>query len=255
MKLSGVNCPILKAELQMVDRVPVIVTRAEPGARETSRRLKANGILAISSPMLELIGTEEKLPKLDDVAGLLFTSANGVRFFASLSSRRDIPAWCVGPATYAAAKEGGFEISHNADGDGMTLAAYVDRQASPESGKFLHVANSAAAGDVAEYLTRRDFDVLFAPLYEAVPAASLNEDAIAALQREQPALVAIHSAKGAMAFARVTNGIDFRPHTAVAVSEKAALPLSDLNFAQIVWASQPNEDALLETIISVLATL
>ncbi|MEM7005773.1 MAG: uroporphyrinogen-III synthase [Pseudomonadota bacterium] len=246
---------MLKAELQTMDRVPVIVTRADPGARETSRRLKANGIRAISSPMLELARTKVDLPKLDDVAGLLFTSANGIRFFASLSSRRDIPAWCVGPATYAAAQDGGFKTSHNADGDGATLAKYVTRQANPESGKLLHIANSAAAGDVAEYLRCQGFDVLFAPLYEAVPAASLNEDAIAALQREQPALVAIHSAKGAMAFAKATNGIDFRLHAAVTVSEKAALPLSDLNFAQIASASEPNEDALLETIISVVATL
>ena len=83
--------------------LPVIVTRAEPGASETMARLAAMDVTPIASPMLSLARLKADLPDLSAVQHLVFTSANGVRFFTEASTLRAAKAWCVGPSTAAAA--------------------------------------------------------------------------------------------------------------------------------------------------------
>jgi len=144
---------------------PVIITRAEPGNRQTAARLEREGIGHICAPMLTLVASGEKLPSLEGVQGLLLTSANGVRTFCEASTRRDLTAWCVGPATLEAATKAGFARTEHGDGNAADLAALVMEKADKEAGRFVHVANAAAAGKLVNTLRAGGFDVEFAPLY------------------------------------------------------------------------------------------
>lgn len=112
--------------------VPVIVTRAEPGAAETMARLAEAGYRAIAAPMLTLAPLDVTLPDLSGVAHLVFTSANGVRFFASASGKRVAMAWCVGPSTAEAARAAGFAQVHEGRGDAVALAEDILAVLPPE---------------------------------------------------------------------------------------------------------------------------
>lgn len=233
----------------------VIITRADPGVYETLTRLADAGLSALASPMLELGRTCEELPDMAEVTGLLFTSANGVRFFCEASARRDITAWCVGPATHAAAQQAGFISCHNAQGDGTALASLVIAQAAPEAGRLLHIANAAASGNVVVELRNKGFEVEFAPLYEARPRPQLPDAVYDALMARESCLVIVHSAKGAAAFAAASTGISMAGHHLVAVSEKAAGPLRNAGFDQIHLADAPNEEAILAAVFRAYSTL
>ncbi|NWG52209.1 MAG: uroporphyrinogen-III synthase, partial [Hydrogenophilaceae bacterium] len=85
----------------------LLVTRAEPGASETARRIEALGGEAALAPMLSI----RNIPADADTAhaqAVLFTSANGVAAFAAASAARALPVLCVGEATAAAARAAGF---------------------------------------------------------------------------------------------------------------------------------------------------
>src|SRR5207302_7953240 len=99
-----------------------LVTRPIEDAAPLAAALKARGIEAVVVPMMSIwpIGTP---PRLDGIAALLFTSANGVRAFAGLSERRDLPCFAVGPATAAALTEAGFTPVAIAGGHVEALAA------------------------------------------------------------------------------------------------------------------------------------
>ncbi|MEM9667946.1 MAG: uroporphyrinogen-III synthase [Pseudomonadota bacterium] len=241
--------------MSKLEAAPVIITRAEPGAIETQKRLELLGIPTILSPMIELVRTDESLPDLSRFAGVLFTSANGVRFFSDLTDKRNLPAWCVGPATFEAAVQSGFEKRYNANGDGVALADYIIAGAAPDHGPLLHVANSAASGDVASRLREAGFEVVFAPIYEARPAKELSDKAARALSADAPVIVLIHSAKGAKAFESAIGRQNIALNLVVAVSEKAALPLRDLNLMKVEIADTPNEDALIDALVALRATL
>lgn len=226
----------------------VLVTRTAPGCFETAERLEAGGFSAIVSPALDIRPLNTPLPPLDEISGLIFTSANGVRAFCDQSVERDFTAWCVGPATAASAEEAGFRKIRNADGNADDLTNYILRNAVPGDGGLLHIANDAAAGEVVKSLRNADFDAKFAALYTTGPADRLIADAVDALEAGRLGAVLVHSAKGAAGAAPLLAAYGLKNVTLIAISEKAAAPLSQLEWKQIAIASAPNEDALINTL-------
>jgi len=234
---------------------PVIITRAEPGNGQTAARLNGVGLPYICAPMLVITPTETKLPSLEEAQGLLFTSANGVRAFCAASDRRDLTAWCVGPATLTAARTAGFAKLEHADGNADDLADLVRLKANQADGKLLHVANKDAAGNLALSLRSTGFRVEFAPLYAAERVRFAPSGVLEALKSGESCTVLVHSAKGAAAFAGVLEEVDLSAHILVAVSEAAAHPLKGHGFGKIRIAERPNEAALMEALLSAYSAL
>lgn len=225
--------------------LPVIVTRAEPGTSETMARLQAAGYRAIASPMLDLARLNVDLPDLSGIRHLVFTSANGVRFFAEATDARGAKAWCVGPSTAAAVREAGFADVHEGRGDAADLAAGMLAVLPKGTAGVLHVANEAAAGDLVATLRAGGIPADFLALYETRPADELSPEADAVLAAG-PACVLIHSAKGAAAFAWAAGTLD--QAVIIAISEAAARPLQGREVAALHVAAAPNEDALLDAL-------
>ena len=236
--------------------LPVLITRAQPGARETAARVKEFGATPILSPVLQFnLRSDAPLPSADDHSGLVFTSANGVRAFAENGDARHLPAWCVGPATAAAAREAGFESVHESAGNAVDLVNYIAANSIPASAPLLHVANSATKGDLRHGLEARGFTVEFAPLYEMRPADDLSTQGQDLLSFKRPAAVLIHSAKGAERFAQLALTRPTTHLVAAVISDAAARPLKPLSLSTIRVASTPNEDELLYALRSAIATL
>jgi uroporphyrinogen-III synthase len=105
------------------------------------------------------------LPAFDALA---FTSANGVRAFARLSERRDVPVFCVGGRTTEAARDAGFANAVSADGDVAALIDLIESR-TLTSVRLLHSGNETSRGDLAGTLTSRGRTAAFVPTYRAVP--------------------------------------------------------------------------------------
>lgn len=154
----------------------VLITRPKEDSIALERELHGRGIETLLAPMLVIRHREDATIDLKGAQGLLFTSSNGVRAFASLCEERGLTAWCVGDETARTARKAGFGKVHSAAGNVDVLAEYVSAHARPEDGKMIHVAGSVSAGDLASALRATGYSVDRVPLYEAVTATSLNED-------------------------------------------------------------------------------
>ena len=235
---------------------PILITRAEPGASETAARVEALGARAIRSPVLHMNMLETaSLTSPDTLSGLVFTSANGVRAYVERSDHRALPAWCVGPATAAAAQQAGFEQVRESAGNAVDLARFIAAHSRPETRPLLHVANAAAKGDLRRSLETAGFSVAFAALYEMRPAEALAADAREAMAGGQPVLVFVHSAKGAERFAELCAGLSTHALIAIAISQPAAARLAVLDLKALHIAPEPNEDGLFAALPSAIATL
>ena len=236
--------------------IPIIVTRAEPGATETVERLKTRGLTAVLAPMLSLVELpDSKMPEPAELSGVVFTSANGVRTYAARRRDRHLPAWCVGPATARAARDEGFETVHESAGDAMDLANFIAASASPKERPLLHVANAAATGVLRETLTANGYPSVFAPIYEMQPARSLPKPVARLFDEQEACIILVHSEKGAAAFEALTTSRALTNCTGVAISARASQPLERLNLSAIYTADAPNEDGLFAALEIALATL
>lgn len=234
---------------------PVIVTRAEPGLSETCARLTDMGYQALPSPALELIACPDEPLDLAGVTDLIFTSANGIRFFCQRSEERQQTAWCVGPSTARAAREAGFGDVRASSGNSVDLCNFILAHEAPPTGPILHVANAAAAGDVLRRLGDQGLEARFSALYETKPTAQMHKTAQSLLENRQAAILLIHSAKGAAAFRAQAAGLNLSDLTIVAISKAAATPLMGCGARAVVIADAPNEDALIRALETASLTL
>lgn len=175
----------------------VIVTRGQGQAAELSSRLRAAGAESIEVPAIEIQPAadpgplDDALAALDAYDWLIFTSANGVRFFLD---RLDRSPWdlrrlrariaAIGPATRRAVEQLHLKVD-------LMPAEYVAESlleafAGEElKGKRVLLPRAAVARDlVPSELRRRGAFVDVVEAYRSAPPANLPQRARAALDRE-----------------------------------------------------------------------
>lgn len=187
-------------------RPAILVTRPAEDAGSLVAELEGRGYAAVLVPMLRIMQREGARLDLGDVAGLLFTSANGVRAAVraadaqTLAAARRLPVYAVGDATARAAQEAGFAQVDSAGGDVVALAALAAARREPADGLLLHVAGSDVAGDLSALLAAKGFTARRIALYDAVAAQALEPAALAALADGTVAGAVFFSPRTARAF-------------------------------------------------------
>lgn len=94
----------------------LLVLRPEPGASETVRRAREQGLNAVATSLFEVGSLDWSPPDPGSFDGLLVTSANAIRYGGKgLTDLRGLPVYAVGDATAEAAREAGFDIKSVGD--------------------------------------------------------------------------------------------------------------------------------------------
>jgi uroporphyrinogen-III synthase len=221
----------------------ILVTRSEPGASQTAERLRAAGYAAIVEPVFAIESIPVELPDFDALA---FTSANGVREFVKLSSRRDVPVFCVGARTADEALYVGFGNVASADGDVEALGTLIEDRL-PKSARILHTGNEEARGDLTGRLRAAGFTADFVAIFRAVPAPAPGPVLRAHLAGKHGFdAVLVHSPRGAAILADFANGSQAALNVA-AISAAAVAPLAAVA-GRTEIASRPDEQSLLSAL-------
>lgn len=226
----------------------VWITRAEPGASATARRVEAAGLVPLVVPLLEtadLAGAAAELEALPPSAVLAFTSANGVRAFARLTPRRDLKAWCVGTATAGAARLAGFVDVVAGTGDVEALAR--DLLAAPGAAEIVHASAQEPAGDLVGRLAAAGRPARRLAVYaarEARPASARLQEALGAES------ILVHSPRAARILADLLSGRPGPGPRVVGLSPACLAPLRSLDLAGMVAPASPLESDLINLLAS-----
>jgi uroporphyrinogen-III synthase len=217
----------------------VWITRAQPGAEATARRVEALGYTALVDPLLEI---RDLTPTVDltGVAALAFTSANGVEAFAKLTSVRDLPVFAVGEATAQAARAAGFVQAFSADGDVEALAHLLIET---RPGLVLCAGAREPAADLPALLATAGVEARSLAVY-AAEACSPAPETLARLAEVDAVL--LHSPRAARALAAVLAASPTPTLRVLCLSPAVAEPLANAGLKCVAFAPQPRESALLD---------
>lgn len=224
----------------MADPATLLLTRPEPASAAMARDLRAKypNLRCIISPLFKIIPCDEVI-ELDGISALVFTSANGLETFASASPRRDLPAYCVGEKTAAAARALGMAVLATA-ATSEELSALLT--ASP-SGPLLHLHGRHVAGGFAPGIMARSQVIYEQP---PLPLAAEAETALAAGAVDA---VVLYSPRSARLFGAILNRFPPEPLTALCISEAAADALAGRANVALRVAEQPT-GAAMDTLIA-----
>jgi uroporphyrinogen-III synthase len=178
--------------------VGVLVTRPEQQAMPLCRLLEIQGASTLRLPAIEIkaIGnwrdTAGRLGALENFDVIIFTSANAVRFGASLlDQKRDLTLAAMGPATARALNQAGYRVSlqppvplpsqHGTSGsESLLLHPRLEHLAGH---RVLIVKGSNGRPFLEQELARRGAEVVAADVYQRVPATASPAVLAAVLDR------------------------------------------------------------------------
>lgn len=204
----------------------VIVLRPEPAASETVRRARELGLDAEAVPLFEVEPVAWDAPEASGFDGLLLTSANALRHGGGqLQQLRGLPAYAVGEATAAAAREAGFDIA----GVGQAGVDGLLQSIAPEL-KLLHLC-----GEDRKAPDHSPQAIAAVPVYRARERGD-------SLRGISDAVALIHSPRAGRRFAEI---VADRRNIAIAAISPAAAEAAGGGWADIAAADTPSEDALL----------
>jgi uroporphyrinogen-III synthase len=225
-------------------------TRPTEDAASLDAALEAMGHQVVAAPLLAIRNVDAILPDLASCAGLLATSANGLRAFARQSSQRNIPVYAVGDATARSARKAGFATVLTASGDVQALAALVRKHCRPEDGFLIHAAGTRLAGDLGGDLAAAGYDVQRLVLYRAETAEALPEQAKKSLATGDLDGVMLYSPRTAATFAGLVQAAGLEKACATAdvwcLSAAVADRVRDLPWRSVHIAARPEQAALLD---------
>ncbi|WP_158292044.1 uroporphyrinogen-III synthase [Paracraurococcus ruber] len=225
----------------------MLVTRPEPGAAETARRVAALGFQPILAPALVLAPRAfAPVP----AQALLLTSRAAARAVPVSDAR----VLAVGEATAEEARARGFARVEAAAGDAAALADHAAARLDPAAGPLLLAVGEGYGAELAADLRGRGFRVLRRIAYAARPAATLPAEAVAALQKDGAVVavlffsprsagcaISLLKASGLGAAAAGLEALAISPR----VAEAAARAISPFAWRAVRVAGRPDQDALL----------
>lgn len=227
----------------------VILTRPRAASDRFAEALRAEcGPVAVAIlPLMEIAPLGQGLT-LEGVSALIFTSAAGVETFASLSTDRSLPAWCVGDRTAEAARDIGLKAI-SAGGDAAALVGLM-LDARPE-GRLLHLHGAHLSADIAEALSREGLRAEGRAIYDQVSipqGAALAE----ALAHPGPVFAPLFSPRSARLFVRAAGDAVSRIHPVV-ISEATRAALPDGIAERATVAAAPDAPAMIRAVSALIS--
>jgi uroporphyrinogen-III synthase len=205
----------------------LLVLRHEPGASATVERARRLGVVATVVPLFTIEPVAWDAPEAGGFDGLLLTSANAVRFAGpQLQSLRGLPAYAVGSATEAAARDAGFDIAATGDAGADRLLASVD----PEL-KLLHLCGEDRRVPAG---IRQSITPVVAYRARAIDTPKLSQNG--------GYVALIHSSRAGHRFAEL---VEERGDIAIAAISAAAAEAAGPGWQAVEVADSANDDALL----------
>lgn len=211
---------------------PLVIVRPEPAASATAAAAEQAGLQPVVMPLFKIEPVEWRAPASNAFDGLLLTSANAVRFGGrELGRIHHLPAYCVGQATAAVARDAGLSIAAVGQGGVDALLARL-----PGNLRLLHLCGTGRRQPDAPIQT-----ISAVPVYRAAelpPPSSLSQLA--------GAVVALHSPRSAARMRVVADevGLPRQSIAIVAISPEAAAAAGD-GWQSVTAAAEPTDSALL----------
>jgi uroporphyrinogen-III synthase len=241
----------------------VLVTRPQPDNEATAATLRARGFEVLLAPMLRF----EALAFQDDADAhyhaVIVTSANALRGFERHPSGHrllKLPLFAVGEHTASAARDAGFGNVIAAHGDVAALReavlASVKAKQVKKAGTLLYLAGADLARDLAGDLGERGFTVVTHTTYRMIAVSELPRTISDGFAANQVEAVLHYSRRSARAFLEATRtaGVEI---SALAIpqcciSDAVTSIIRDAGATQVLTASRPDENALLEALMRAL---
>lgn len=228
----------------------VLVTRPQPGADETARRLAERGHEPVVLPLTRTAPLDIAPPALDGVEAVVATSAAAIRHAPPWLIARiaGLPFHAVGGRTAEVAGEAGFGDVRPPFPDARRMAAGLPARL-PAGTRLLYLAGKVRTGVIEDRLEAAGLRVDLVEVYDTVPHETAPDRAAGVIGARPLDVALVHSAHGAELLSRLAARPDvaaaFDGTRCLCISARVAAILKGGIASRTRAADAPDEAALL----------
>ena len=200
-------------------------------------------------PLIIIEGKSYEQLNFLDFKGIIFTSANAIKFLDIKLIDKKIICFCVGSATEKKARSCGFQNVLSADGNINNLKELILQNYNSSNGKLLYVSGEIISNDLDQQLISEGYKVKRIINYSTKPVEKFNEVFIEKLKFKMPEIVYVYSQNSAINFLNLIKNYQLVDHwmntNLMCIGEKTSLVLNEIKWKKIFLFNPGEEEFLL----------
>ena len=140
----------------------------------------------------------------EDYKGIIFTSANAIKFLDIKKIDKKILCFCVGNATEKKARSIGFQNVISAEGNVENLKELVLQNFDLKDRKLVYVSGETISEDLDRQLIKEGYDIKRIVNYQTSHNEKFDENFVKLLNKNMPDIVYVYSQNSALSFLKFT---------------------------------------------------
>ena len=227
----------------------ILLTRSLEDCSEMIIKFKSLGHQVSHLPLLNIEKIDCEQINFSDYKGIIFTSANSIKFLNLKNIDKKILCFCVGNATEKKARGVGFQNVITADGNVENLKELILRNFDQKNGKLVYVSSQIISVDLDQQLIKEGYDIRRIINYKTTHNENFNESFVKKLKLNMPDIVYIYSQNSALSFLKFIKFYKsenlWMNTNLMCIGEKTSAILNEIKWKKIFLFNPGEEEFLL----------
>ncbi len=175
----------------------ILLTRPLEDCSEMIVKFKSLGNQVSHLPLLRIDKVNYEQINFSDFKGIIFTSANAVKFLNLRDINKNILCFCVGNATEKKAKSVGFQNVFAAEGNVENLKELLLQNFNQKDGPLIYISGETISNDLDQQLLKEGYNIKRIINYKTSHNQNFDDGFVKQLKLNMPDMVYVYSQNSA----------------------------------------------------------
>ena len=227
----------------------ILLTRPLEDCSEMIIKFKSLGHQVSHLPLLSIEKIDYDQINFSDYKGIIFTSANAVKYLDHKNIDKNLLCFCVGSATEKKARSAGFQNVIAAEGNVGNLKELILQNFDQKDGQLIYISGETISVDLDQQLTNEGYSVKRIVNYRTIYNQKFDDNFIKELMLKIPDMVYIYSQNSALSFLnfiKINQSESLWMNTnLMCIGEKTSSILNEIKWKKIFLFNPGEEEFLL----------
>ena len=178
----------------------ILLTRPLEDCSEMILKFQSLGHQVSHLPLIRIEKVNYEEINFSEYGGIIFTSANAVKFLNTAKLDKNIKCFCVGNATESKARSAGFQNTIAAEGNVTNLKELIIQSYESKNKELLYISGETISVDLDQQLLSEGFKVKRIINYRVDHNQKFDEKFVNELKLNMPDMVYVYSQNSASSF-------------------------------------------------------
>ena len=175
----------------------ILLTRPLEDCSEMIVKFKSLGNQVSHLPLLRIDKVNYEQINFSDFKGIIFTSANAVKFLNLRDINKNILCFCVGSATEKKARSVGFQNVFAAEGNVENLKELLLQNFNQKDGSLIYISGETISIDLDQQLLKEGYNIKRIINYKTSHNQNFDDEFVKQLKLNMPDMVYVYSQNSA----------------------------------------------------------